>query len=243
MKTRIEIDSLGPKNIPVDKLYGSNTVRAMENFPISDRILGQEPALVKALAQIKKACAQANMDLGTINESVGKPLIQACEDMINGRLNEHLVVPILEGSGGTSTNMNVNEVLANRALQLLDKLPGDYDVVHPNDHVNQGQSTNDVLPSAIKLACYELAQKAISSLEIVATTLAQKSSEFSDVYRLGRTCLQDGQPMTLGQAFEGYHAVIDRATSRVRDQQQRLLALPLGAEVPLKDSKTLLLNT
>ena len=228
MKTRIEIDSLGPKNIPIEKLYGSNTVRAMENFPISDRVLGHEPALVRALAQIKKACIQANMDLGMIDASVGKPLIQACNDMINGRLNEHLVVPILEGSGGTSTNMNINEVLANRALQLLGKLPGNYDVVHPNDHVNQGQSTNDVLPSAIKLACYELAQKASSSIEIVATALARKSIEFSDVYRLGRTCLQDGQPMTLGQAFEGYHAVIDRAASRVRAQQQRLLTLPLG---------------
>jgi aspartate ammonia-lyase len=102
VKTRIEIDSLGPKNIPIEKLYGSNTVRAMENFPISDRVLGQEPALVRALAQIKKACIQANMDLGMIDASVGKPLIQACNDMINGRLNEHLVVPILEGSGGTS---------------------------------------------------------------------------------------------------------------------------------------------
>jgi aspartate ammonia-lyase len=228
VNTRIEIDSLGPKNIPVDKLYGSNTVRAMENFPISDRVLGQEPALVKALAQIKKACAQTNTDLGTIDESVGKTLAQACKDMIDGRLNEHLVVPILEGSGGTSTNMNVNEVLANRALQLLDKMLGDYDVIHPNDHVNLGQSTNDVLPSAIKLACYELAQKAISSIQMVATALAQKSTQFSEVYRLGRTCLQDGQPMTLGQAFEGYHAVIDRAVSRIIDQQQRLLTLPLG---------------
>lgn len=228
VKTRIEIDSLGPKNVPMNKLYGSNTVRAMENFPILDRVLGQEPTLVKALAQIKKACIQTNIDLGTIDESVGTPLTQACEEMINGKLNDHLVVPILEGSGGTSTNMNVNEVLANRALQLLNKVPGDYVAIHPNDHVNKGQSTNDVLPTAIKLACYELAQKAISSIEMVATALAQKSIEFSEVYRLGRTCLQDGQPMTLGQAFEGYHAVVDRAVGRIRDQQQRLLSLPLG---------------
>lgn len=228
MNTRNETDSLGQKSVPVDRLYGSNTVRALENFPIADRVLGQEPVLVKALAQIKKACALTNMDLGTLEASIGKPLVQACEDMIDGRLNEHLVVPLLEGSGGTSTNMNINEVLANRTLQILGKMPGDYDVVHPNDHANLGQSTNDVLPSAIKLTCYVLTQEAISSIEMVALTLAQKSREFSDVYRLGRTCLQDGQPMTLGQAFEGYHAVIDRSASRIQNQHQRLLTLPLG---------------
>lgn len=228
MNTRLETDSLGPINIPADKLYGSNTVRAIENFPILDRILGQEPALVNALAQIKKACALANIELDRIDESVGNVLVQACEEMIDGGLNEHLVVPILEGSGGTSTNMNVNEVLANRALQLLGKRPGDYAVVHPNDHVNQGQSTNDVLPSAIKLACYDLAEEAKSSIEMVASALKKKAREFAQVYRLGRTCLQDAQPMTLGQAFEGYHAVIDRAASRIGDQQQRLLTIPLG---------------
>ena len=165
---RDETDSLGTISIPENLLYGSNTARAIENFPISDRVLGQESALVKALAQIKKACALANIELNRIEASVGNALLQACQEMIDGQLNEHLVVPVLEGSGGTSTNMNVNEVLANRALQLLGKMPGDYDFVHPNDNVNQGQSTNDVLPSAIKLACYELAQEANSSIEIVA---------------------------------------------------------------------------
>lgn len=228
MNTRLETDSLGQKNIPVEKLYGSNTVRAIDNFPISDRVLGQESALVQAMAKIKKACALANIELGRVEESVGKALVQACEDMIDGHLDEHLVVPILEGSGGTSTNMNVNEVVANRALQLLGKKPGDYDVVHPNDHVNQGQSTNDVLPSAIKLASYALAQQAISSIKMVASAIEKKTHEFSEVYRLGRTCLQDAQPMTLGQAFEGYHAVIDRAVSRIEIQQQRLLTIPLG---------------
>ncbi len=225
---RDETDSLGTISIPENLLYGSNTARAIENFPISDRVLGQEPALVKALAQIKKACALANIELNRIEAPVGNALLQACQEMIDGQLNEHLVVPVLEGSGGTSTNMNVNEVLANRALQLLGKMPGDYDFVHPNDNVNQGQSTNDVLPSAIKLACYELAQEANSSIEIVAQALEQKAGEFSEVFRLGRTCLQDAQPMTLGQAFEGYHAVIDRAASRIGDQSQRLLSIPLG---------------
>ncbi|MCP4430228.1 MAG: aspartate ammonia-lyase [Gammaproteobacteria bacterium] len=228
MNTRLEADSLGQIKIPANRLYGSNTVRALENFPISDRVLGQEPALVQAMAHIKKACALANIELGRVEESVGKALVQACQDMIDGCLDEHLVVPILEGSGGTSTNMNVNEVLANRGLQLLGKKPGDYDVVHPNDHVNQGQSTNDVLPSAIKLASYALTREAISGIKMVAQALEVKSREFSEVYRLGRTCLQDAQPMTLGQAFEGYHAVIDRAANRIIDQQQRLLTIPLG---------------
>ena len=228
MNTRLETDSLGQKNIPADRLYGSNTVRAIENFPISDRLLGQEPELVKAMAQIKKACSLANIELGRIEEFVGSVIVKACQEMIDGRLNQHLVVPILEGSGGTSTNMNVNEVLANRALQLLGRKPGESDVIHPNDHVNQGQSTNDVLPSAIKLASYALTQQAFSSIQLVAAALEKKASEFSEVYRLGRTCLQDAQPMTLGQAFEGYHAVIERAAGRIGDQQQRLLTIPLG---------------
>ena len=189
--TRNETDSLGTVSIPYQSLYGSNTARAIENFPISDRILGQEPALVKALAQIKKACVLANIDLNRIEKSVGNALLQASQDMIDGQVNEHLVVPLLEGSGGTSTNMNVNEVLANRALQLLGKSTGDYDSVHPNDHVNQGQSTNDVMPSAIKLAAYELAQQASASIATVAQACKLKASEFSEVYRLGRTCVQD----------------------------------------------------
>jgi aspartate ammonia-lyase len=226
--TRDETDSLGTVSIPCWALYGSNTARAIENFPIADRILGQEPALVKALAQIKKACVLTNIELNQIEEPVGNALLQASQEMIGGQLNEHLVVPVLEGSGGTSTNMNVNEVLANRALQLLGKSAGDYEFVHPNDHVNQGQSTNDVMPSAIKLAAYELAQEATASIAIVAQALKQKANEFSEVYRLGRTCFQDAQPMTLGQAFEGYHAVIDRARDRIDDQAQRLLTIPLG---------------
>ena len=226
--SRDETDSLGMVRVPQHSLYGSNTARALENFPISDRVLGQEPALVKAAAQIKKACILANVELNRIEESIGKALVQACQEMIDGQLNEHLVVPVLEGSGGTSTNMNVNEVLANRALQLIGKMPGDYEVIHPNDHVNLGQSTNDVMPSAIKLACHALAQEAQSSLEMVASALKIKASEFSTVYRLGRTCLQDAQPMTLGQAFEGYQAVVERAASRMGNQSRRLLTIPLG---------------
>jgi aspartate ammonia-lyase len=226
--TRDETDSLGTVSIPQQSLYGSNTARALENFPIDDRVLGQEPCLVQSIAQIKKACALANMNLGNLEQTVGSALLNACDEMISGALNEHLLVPILEGSGGTSTNMNVNEVLANKALLILGKKPGDYAKVHPNDHVNCCQSTNDVIPSALKLATFTLVEEGKRSLNNLASALTEKVTEFSKVYRLGRTCLQDAQPMTLGQAFEGYSAVITRAIDRVSAQQQALLAIPLG---------------
>jgi aspartate ammonia-lyase len=227
-RARDETDSLGTVSIPQQSLYGSNTARALENFPIDDRVLGQEPCLVQSLARIKKACTFANMKLGCLDQTVGSALVDACDEMIAGALDEHLVVPILEGSGGTSTNMNANEVLANRALQILGHNPGDYARVHPNDHVNCSQSTNDVIPSALKLASYALVEEAKQGLDNLAGALGEKITEFAHVYRLGRTCLQDAQPMTLGQAFEGYTAVINRAIARIANQQQALLAIPLG---------------
>ncbi len=226
--TRNETDSLGTISIPEQSLYGSNTARALENFPIDDRILGQESCLVQSIARIKKACAIANMNLGNLDQTVGSALVDACDEMVSGALNEHLLVPILEGSGGTSTNMNVNEVLANRALQNLNQKPGDYAIVHPNDHVNCCQSTNDVIPSALKLASFALVEEAQQSLGNLANALGEKVTDFADVYRLGRTCLQDAQPMTLGQAFEGYSAVINRCIDRIAAQQQALLTIPLG---------------
>ena len=226
--TRDETDSLGTVAIPQQSLYGSNTARALENFPIDDRVLGQEFCLVQSIAQIKKACALANMELGNLDQTVGSALVEACDEMMSGALNQHLLVPILEGSGGTSTNMNANEVLANRALLILNQQPGNYTTVHPNDHVNCSQSTNDVIPSALKLAAYALVEESKTSLNNLASALTRKTTEFAKVYRLGRTCLQDAQPMTLGQAFEGYAAVISRAIDRITAQQQALLTIPLG---------------
>jgi len=228
LNIRDETDSLGTVAIPRQSLYGSNTARALENFPIDDRVLGQEFCLVQSLAQVKKACALANMKLGKLDQIVGSALVDACDEMMNGALNQHMVVPILEGSGGTSTNMNANEVLANRALLILNQQPGNYATVHPNDHVNCSQSTNDVIPSALKLAAIALVEESKRSLNNLAIALTEKSIEFSKVYRLGRTCLQDAQPMTLGQAFEGYAAVIGRAIDRISAQQQALLTIPLG---------------
>lgn len=225
---RIELDSLGEYRVNSDALYGSNTARALENFPIADRTLRDESALLRSMAQIKKSCVLANAELSTVPTEISIAIASACDDVESGALDVHFVVPLLEGSGGTSTNMNVNEVIANRALQILGHSPGDYSIVHPNDHVNCGQSTNDVLPSALKLACHSLAETAVDSIQRLADSLTQKSVEFGEVLRLGRTCLQDAQPMTLGQAFEGYAAVISRAAVRIEQQRARLLTIPLG---------------
>ncbi len=226
--TRQEVDSLGEVLLPADALFGSNTQRALENFPFMDRTLGEEKAFVKALAQLKKACALANVELEVMDSAIGDAIVAACDDMHAGTLDAHLLVPILEGSGGTSTNMNINEVIANRALQRMGKSPGDYASLHPNDHVNCGQSTNDIIPCALKLACFELAEKTVTSCRYLAGLLDARAIEFSEVYRLGRTCLQDAQPMTLRQAFEGYAAVVSRAADRIEAQRHRLLTMPLG---------------
>ncbi len=226
--TRIEVDSLGEVEVPADALYGSNTVRALHNFPLSGKTLGQEPALLYTIADIKKAAAQANFDLGRLDQPTADAITQACHDIHSGTLNSHFPVPLLEGSGGTSTNMNVNEVICNRALQLLNVEPGQYKKIHPNDHVNMSQSTNDMLPSAIKLACYRLALPLSRELENLSDALSAKAKAFSSTLRLGRTCLQDAQPMTLGQAFSGYAAAVKRAANKIETCALSLTALPLG---------------
>ena len=227
-KTRIESDSLGDFPIPADALYGINTARALINFPIDGRLLGDEKIFVQALGYIKKSCVLANKELGVVPVDIANHVIDACDDLIANNFDDHLVVPILEGSGGTSTNMNVNEVLANRSQQLLGHSAGNYQIVHPNDHINSGQSTNDVIPSAMKITCYLLCDDLLKVLDTLVDELSTKTEEFSDVYRLGRTCLQDAQPMTLGQAFSGYMSVMQRAAERIRLQQANLLSIPLG---------------
>jgi aspartate ammonia-lyase len=226
--SRIEIDGLGELSIPENALYGINTARALINFPINGRKLGDEVTLVRSFGYLKKAAALANRDLGVLTTQTADAIAGACDELINGRLNQYLVVPLLEGSGGTSTNMNINEVLANQAQHYLGHPVGSYQVVHPNDHVNSGQSTNDVMPSAMKLSCYYLCSELLEVLKELAQNLSAKVNEFSDVYRLGRTCLQDAQPMTLGQAFSGYASVLNRSLGRIRLQQERLLTIPLG---------------
>lgn len=226
--TRIETDSLGSLNLPSDALYGIATLRGQQNFDISPVKLGHAPELLVALAQIKRAAAQANRDMLVISNEVADAICKAAMEVERGQHAEHFVVDLMEGSGGTSINMNMNEVLANRALQLMGEAPGTYDRVHPNDHVNTGQSTNDVVPAAIKLAIFAKSRHLLESLYGLGQAFAERAEAFSDVLRVGRTCLQAGQPMLLGQAFGGYAAAVRRQVEKLAEVRQQLLVLPLG---------------
>lgn len=226
--TRIDTDSLGSRELPAKALYGVATLRGRENFDISFRKLGDAPELLKALAQIKHAAALANRDIGVLPLDIADAIISAAIEVENGLHTDQFIVDLMEGSGGTSINMNINEVLANRALQMLGEQPGTYSRIHPNDHVNTGQSTNDVLPAAVKLAVYDKAQTLLDSLRHLAGALEDRSVVFDDVLRIGRTCMQAAQPMRLGQAFGGYAASIRRLVEKLISARDEMLILPLG---------------
>lgn len=226
--TRIDSDSLGSRRLPAGALYGVATLRAHENFDISFRKLGDAPELLTALARIKRAAAAANRDIGVLPPDIADAVIAASMEVENGLHADQFIVDLLEGSGGTSINMNVNEVIANRALQLLGDRPGGHERIHPNDHVNTGQSTNDVVPAAIKLAIYEKSHNLIDALSGLAAALEDHARSFDDVLRIGRTCMQAAQPMRLGQAFGGYAAAIRRSLAKLTVACDEMLILPLG---------------
>jgi aspartate ammonia-lyase len=226
--SRFESDSIGKRELPDDALFGVNTLRGAENFDISALKIGREPALVRALAYIKMAAAKANGEIAAISEAQSKAIVAACEEIISGQHHDQFVVDLLEGSGGTSINMNANEVIANRALQIMGHQAGDYLYLNPNDHVNNGQSTNDVVPSAVKLAVLEKSGELVEALGLLADTLRAKSDEFARVLKIGRTCMQAAQPMTLGQEFGGYAAAMFRARAKLQAIVKDLMTLPLG---------------
>lgn len=226
--SRTDTDSLGSLQVPPGVLYGVATLRGQANFDISFHKLGDEPELLKALARIKHAAAAANRDIGAIPADVAEALIAAAIEVAAGKHHGQFIVDLLEGSGGTSINMNVNEVLANRALQILGEEPGRHDLIHPNDHVNMGQSTNDVLPSAVKLAVYEKSHGLLDALDHLSASLSERAQAFEDVLRIGRTCMQAAQPMRLGQAFGGYAAAILRIREKLAAARKEMLILPLG---------------
>lgn len=225
---RIEKDSLGHLQLPVDVLYGINTARAAENFPFSGRSIATWPEFVRGFAMVKQAAARANVEIGCLPLEKGDAISTACEEVIAGKHNGHLIVDMLEGSGGTSTNMNFNEVIANAAAKATQQPIGDYTFVHPNDHVNMGQSTNDVVPTAMKLAVYKAMADTPKLVLQLADAFGRKRQEYETVLRLGRTCLQDAQPMTYGQLFGGYEAVIRRHAEQLDTLRNQFLALPLG---------------
>lgn len=225
---RIEKDSLGQLELPAGALYGINTARALANFPLSGRSIALWPDFVRGIAVVKQAAARANVEIGCLPAEKGAAICAACEEVEAGKHDSHLVVDILEGSGGTSTNMNFNEVIANRAVQLMREQLSDDTSIHPNDHVNMGQSTNDVLPSALKLAVYHAMSDTPRTLVRLADAFSKKRQDYASLLRLGRTCLQDAQPMTYGQAFGGYEAVIRRHADQLVALRNDFLALPLG---------------
>ncbi|MBS7350629.1 MAG: aspartate ammonia-lyase, partial [Comamonas sp.] len=196
---RQESDFLGSKELPDTAYWGVHAARAVENFPISGSTVGEMPNLVRAFAYVKKAAAAANLSLGAIKAEQADAISRACDDVAAGQYNQHFVVDVLQGGAGTSTNMNANEVIANRALEILGQPKGAYSVIHPNDHVNASQSTNDAYPTAVKLATYYGIQELLAALAALRGAFAAKADEFKDILKIGRTQLQDAVPMTLGQ--------------------------------------------
>ena len=226
-KYRVERDPLGEVRVPEHAYYGVQTQRAVDNFPISG--LTAPPELVTATVLIKKAAAEANRTLGRLDGAVGDAIVGAADDVLAGRLRDQFVVDVYQAGAGTSHNMNTNEVLANRAAEILGGARGDYSRVHPNDHVNMGQSTNDVFPTATRLAILLMLPELLAAAGELAEGLRAKSREFRDVLKTGRTHLQDAVPMTLGQEFGGYASNVAHAAAELQRTSEQLLELNLGS--------------
>ena len=224
---RTERDPLGEHAVPADAYYGIQTARALENFPISG--LRAHPELVTATVLVKKAATQANVALGRLEARLGEAIVRAADEVLAGGLRDQFVVDVYQAGAGTSHNMNTNEVLANRAAELLGGTRGDYRVVHPNDHVNMGQSTNDVFPTATRLALLIAHSGLVEAARALASSFAAKAEQFSSVLKVGRTHLQDAVPMTLGQEFGGYAACLSKAADDVEQAAKQLEELNLGA--------------
>jgi aspartate ammonia-lyase len=224
--SRIERDSLGERELPADVYYGIQTARAIENFPISG--WKPYPSLVTATIQIKKAAARTSSALGSLDARIAKAIEAAADEVLEGKLRDQFVVDPFQAGAGTSHNMNANEVLANRAIELLGGEKGDYSIVHPNDHVNMAQSTNDVFPAAMRLAALEEAGKLISTLDLLAAALRLKSIEFDQIVKSGRTHLQDAVPIKLGQEFGAYATAIRKNAGRIARATEELREIGLG---------------
>jgi aspartate ammonia-lyase len=227
-KTRLEHDLLGEREIPADAYYGVQTLRALENFRITDVTLKSFPIFIKSLAQVKKAAALANNEVGLLNSDICNYICMACDEIIAGHWHDQFLVDMIQGGAGTSTNMNANEVIANRALELAGKRKGEYSFIHPNNHVNLGQSTNDAYPTALRLATLQSLPSLLEALKELRDELHTKAEEFSDVIKMGRTQLQDAVPMTLGQEFEAFSATLGEDVQRLEEGEKLFLELSLG---------------
>jgi aspartate ammonia-lyase len=226
---RREHDSLGERDIPADAYYGVQTLRAVENFPFSGVSVAHYEHFVRALACVKKAAAQANCELGVLDPKIAHAIEQACDEILAGKLHDQFVVDMIQGGAGTSTNMNANEVIANRALERLGHERGQYEFCHPNDHVNCSQSTNDAYPTAIKLGVWFTLRDTVRALRELQQALDAKAQEFADVIKMGRTENQDAVPMTLGQEFSAYAVMIGDGIRHLEHAGNELLETNMGA--------------
>lgn len=226
MKYRIEKDSMGEMQVPEDAYWAAQTARALENFTISGERLPLE--FIKAIVIIKLSAASANMKLGNLGEKKADAIIKACLEILEGKFDDQFPLDIFQTGSATSTNMNVNEVIANRACELLGGKKGDKKLCHPNDDVNKGQSSNDVIPTAIHISFIMQTKKLFDALYTIEDTLTKKVEEFKDIIKIGRTHLMDAVPMTLGQEFSGYLFQIKNSIKRLMDAEKYLLELPLG---------------
>ncbi len=228
-RTRIEKDLLGEREVPKSAYYGVQTLRAVENFPISGTAIYIYPDLVNGFACVKQAAALANRDLGLLDPRRTNAIVRACEEIRSGAFHDQFIVDVIQGGAGTSTNMNANEVIANRALELIGKTRGDYSQIHPNEHVNLSQSTNDVYPTAFKVASWHGIRRLIAAMEDLRLAFEAKSNEFRDILKVGRTQLQDAVPMTLGQEFSAYAVMLAEDEQRLREAAGLLCEINMGA--------------
>ncbi|MDP8206499.1 MAG: aspartate ammonia-lyase [Candidatus Electryonea clarkiae] len=227
-RTRTEHDLLGNREVPYEYYYGVQTLRALENFPISGISLTHFPVLIKSLAMVKLAAAKANYDLELLAKPVADAIFQACNEIINDKFHIHFVVDMIQGGAGTSTNMNANEVIANRALEILGYEKGEYKYCHPNNHVNLSQSTNDAYPTALKIALIYANNSLTKVLDNLVKSFAGKGKEFAHVIKMGRTQLQDAVPMTLGQGFDAYANTLEDEIERLNENAELFLEVNMG---------------
>lgn len=227
--TRVEHDFLGELEIPDHLYYGIQTYRAIENFNITGLAINREPLLIKAFAYVKKAAAMANYECGVLEKSVADAIMFGCDELLTGKYNNQFISDLIQGGAGTSCNMNANEVIANIALEKLGFKKGDYQHVHPNNHVNCSQSTNDAYPTAFRIALYFKIEEYLVHLVKLQNALEQKGNEFADVLKMGRTQLQDAVPMTLGQEFKAFAITVGEDILRLKEAQQLILEVNMGA--------------
>lgn len=229
MSLRREHDLIGDRDVPADAYYGVHTLRAVENFPITGTAISIYPDLINALASIKAAASRANLELGLLDAAKAESIVAACDEIRSGKLHDQFIVDVIQGGAGTSTNMNANEVIANRALELMGHAKGQYQALHPNEHVNMSQSTNDVYPTALKLAAYSAVLQLVDAMAYLRGTFEQKAEEFKDIIKMGRTQLQDAVPMTLGQEFSTYAVMLGEDEMRLKEAVLLICEINMGA--------------